>query len=316
MEFKYSVSMLFSRMGYLMKVLVWVLICIVIAGSIGTGLMVPIVRAFRTNDDVATQLNEVVSVVKDTVYARNNIFEAIVELIETVNALAGELLENTGAFVGFIFVALFVYMLYSFLIGLIFYPTSDMINKMMSSSMKFGLASALAMNFKNAARYSFARCIVTLPVDVVIILIIYGLFVGLFKGIGLVCLPFILLVTIILVSLRSTLFAGWLPRFMFNPKEKVLTSFYRSLVAVKANFRELIKAYAITTSLTYMLIVGFAIPTFGLILIIAPAMYYFMLRAIELVGYYKMNEMCFYVDDSNVINTRAYGYRADNQNKD
>ncbi len=316
MEFKYSISMLFSRMGYLFKVLVWVLICLVVVGAIGAGIMVPIVRAFSTNEEVATQLREVVSVVKDTIYARNNIFEAIVELTETMNALASELLENTGAFVGFVFAVLFVYMLYSFLIGIIFYPTSDMINKMMSSSMKFGLASSLAMNFKNAARYSFARCVITLPVDVVIILVLYGLFVGLFKGIGLFCLPIVLFISMVLISLRSTLFAGWLPRFLFNPKEKVLTSFYRSLAAVKANFRELFKAYAITTCLAYMLIVAFAIPTFGLILIIAPAMYYFMLRAIELVGYYKMNEMCFYIDDANVINTRAYGYRADNQNKD
>ncbi len=303
-------------MGYLFKVLVWVLICIIIAGGIGTGLMVPIVRAFRTNDEVATQLNEVVDVIKNMIFARSNIFEAINELVTTVNALASELLENTGAFVGFVFVSLFVYMLYSFLIGLIFYPTADIINKMMSSSMKFGLASSLAMNFKKAARYSFARCIITLPVDVVIILILYGLFVGLFKGIGLFCLPILLAISIVFISLRSTLFSGWMPRFIFNPKEKVLTSFYRSLTAVKLNFRELVKAFAITTCLTYMLIIGFAIPTFGLILIIVPAMYYFMLRAIELVGYYKMNEMCFYIDDANVINTRAYGYRADNQDKD
>ena len=47
--------------------------------------------------------------------------------------------------------------------------------------------------------------------------------------------------------------------------------------------------------------------------IVMPALYYIMLRAIELVGSYKTKGLSFYTDATNVINTVEFGYRTEQQ---
>ena len=50
--------------------------------------------------------------------------------------------------------------------------------------------------------------------------------------------------------------------------------------------------------------------------LVLPSMYYFMLRAIELIGYYKTKGFSFYTDATTVINTVEYGFRAEQQAED
>ena len=50
--------------------------------------------------------------------------------------------------------------------------------------------------------------------------------------------------------------------------------------------------------------------------LVLPSLYYFVLRAIELIGYYKTKGYSFYTDATTVINTVEFGYRAEQQDKD
>lgn len=139
---------------------------------------------------------------------------------------------------------------------------------------------------------------------------------GLFRFIGFFVLPIALVVGVVICSLRATLFAGWLPRLLFHPEERVFTAFTRSLTYVKSNVSGLFKSYAVTFSLVYLFSTTFAIPTGGLMSLVLPALYYFVLRAIELIGYYKTKGYSFYTDATTVINTVEFGYRAEQQDKD
>ena len=73
------------------------------------------------------------------------------------------------------------------------------------------------------------------------------------------------------------------------------------------------KAYFITFFCSYLIGVTCSLPTGGLMAIILPSIYFFLLRTVELVGYFKVKGYNFYVDANNVINTVEYGYRADTQ---
>ena len=55
------------------------------------------------------------------------------------------------------------------------------------------------------------------------------------------------------------------------------------------------------------------VPTFGVVNLLVPSTYFLVLRAVELIGYYKLNGMSFYVDPRTVVNTIEYGYRKENQ---
>ena len=103
---------------------------------------------------------------------------------------------------------------------------------------------------------------------------------------------------------------------IFHPEESVYTSFTRSLTYVKSNVGGLFKSYAVTFTIVYLCTTTFAIPTGGLMTLILPSMYYFMLRAIELIGYYKTKGLSFYTDATTVINTVEYGFRAEQQSDD
>lgn len=100
---------------------------------------------------------------------------------------------------------------------------------------------------------------------------------------------------------------------IFHPEESVYTSFTRSLTYVKSNIGGLFKSYAVTFSIVYVIATTLAVPTGGLMSLILPSMYYFMLRAIELIGYYKTKGFSFYTDATTVINTVEYGFRAEQQ---
>ena len=129
-------------------------------------------------------------------------------------------------------------------------------------------------------------------------------------------MPILLVIGICICSLRATLLAGWLPRMIFHPEESVYTNFTRSLTYVKSNVGGLFKSYAVTFTIVYLCTTTLAIPTGGLMTLILPSMYYFMLRAIELIGYYKTKGLSFYTDATTVINTVEYGFRAEQQSDD
>ena len=142
------------------------------------------------------------------------------------------------------------------------------------------------------------------------------LFWGLFTAIGVFSLPIMLLLGVVVVALRSTFFAGWLPRLLYVPGESMYTAFGRSLRAVKLNIKGLMKAFIITFFAAYALMAGFSLPTFGLVLIVVPSINYFLFRTIELVGYYKFSGKSFYTDAANVVDTVEFGYRTENQRED
>ena len=155
-----------------------------------------------------------------------------------------------------------------------------------------------------------------MPIDLIFFTIMACIVFGLFRFIGFFVFPIALVVGVVICSLRATLFAGWLPRLLFHPEERVFTAFTRSLTYVKSNVSGLFKSYAVMFSMVYLFSTTFAIPTGGLMSLVLPSLYYFVLRAIELIGYYKTKGYSFYTDATTVINTVEFGYRAEQQDKD
>lgn len=313
MEFKYALSLLFSNMGYVLKIFGWVLVCMIITACFGAAVFVPIIDAFATKDAVATAFNafadEISTFLDGGISIRAFVEGAYADFGDLVFAVSAE----GGLLAALIVAAIFIYALYSFLVTCSYYPTAYSVKQLMSSNMRIGLASSMALNFKQSLRFALSRISVSVPIDIMLFVIGCLLFWGLSAGIGVFALPVMLLVGIVVVSLRSCFFAGWLPRLLFVTGESMYTSFGRSLRAVKLNLKGLMKAFVITFFAAYALMAGLAIPTFGLIVIVVPSLNYFIFRTVEMVGYYKMNGLSFYTDAANVVDTVEFGYRAENQ---
>lgn len=315
MEFKYSMSLLFSNMGFVLKILLWVVICALIVSAVGAAVLIPTVNALADDGAVGESYAAIGNNVSALLDGSKNIGDFLRDIVTNFDSLLAAVLASQGLFTALVFICIALYILYVFLVGICYYPIAYAANQLMSSNMHIGLASSIAMHLKKAVKFSAARLTVTVPVDAVVTALVCVIAFGLWNVIGVFALTLALAFGIFGFSARATLVSGWLPRLLFNRDENIYTAFSRSLRGVKLNFKGLIKSFVITYFATYMLVATCAIPTFGLVAIVVPSINYFLMRLIELVGYYKMNGMSFYTDAITVVDTVEFGYRTENQQK-
>lgn len=313
MEFKYSLSLLFSNLGHAFKIFLWIVLCLVLSLAIGAAIILPIWNVIASSTDVNTYVMAIKDSLATVWNGTSTIRASIGDILRSITDIFGALAQNPGITTGLVFAAIFVYAVYCFVFGLSYYTNADIINNVMASNMRYGFASNMALNFKKCCKYSAARLTITLPIDLIFITIMLCILFGLFEQISYFVIPILMVAGIVICSLRATLLAGWLPRMIFHPEENTYTSFTRSLTYVKSNVGGLFKSYAVTFTIVYLFATVFAIPTGGLMSLVLPSMYYFMLRAIELIGYYKTKGLSFYTDATTVINTVEYGFRAEQQ---
>ncbi len=313
MEFKYAISILFSNLGYVFKVLVYYVLSLIVTLLIGAAIVIPIYQTLKVSTSISVHLEAIRSVSGEVWRGSLNLRAAFPTIVpEAVNTLKA-IGENPALAVALAFGGVFLYCIYSFLMGICMYTISDIINKLMTSNLRFGFASAIALNLKRSAHYSLVRLAVCLPVDIVAIAIFAVCGLGFFKIIGVFTMPIILVLFVLLGSARSLLFAGWLPRYLYHENEIPLSSLTRSFPLLKKNVAELFKSFAVTYTVSYLLVNLLLIPTGGLIVLILPPIYHILLRTVELIGYFKTKGFSFYVDGSTVINTVEFGLRRDNQ---
>lgn len=313
MEFKYSLSLLFSNMGFVLKILLWVVISALIVAAIGAAVLIPTINSLAVGGEVGDAYAVIASDISSLVDGQADIATFVRSIITDGKALIDAVLDSQGLLTALIFEAIGLYVLYVFLVGICIYPTAYAANQLMSSNMRIGLAASIAMHLKKAVRYSACNLTVSVPLNAVIVALICLIAFGLWDLIGFFALTLALAFGVFAFSAKSTLLGGWLPRLLFNPDEPVYTAFVRSLRGVKLNMKGLIKSFVITYFVTYLLVVTCALPTFGLVVLVVPSFNYFLLRLVELVGYYKMNGLSFYTDAITVVDTVEFGYRAENQ---
>ncbi len=316
MEFKNSLSILFSNTGYVFKIMVWLLLSLLLAGAVGVGILLPIWNKLAATTDVMTYVATIESSLKEVWNGSLNLRVAANDIVPAIVGAFKAMSANGGATAGFAIGIVFVYALYCFLRGLSFLSIADIINNLMASNMRFGFASNMALNLRRSVRFSLSKLAISLPLDVAFFAILLACSLVFFMLIGVFTLPIVLVLTVTFCSFRAVFFGGWLPRVLYHPEERMFPAFSRSLVYVKHNFFGLLKAFVLIFSITYMLTILLVFPTGGLIALVLPPIYYFLMRAAELIGYYKAKGMSFYTDGSTVVNTVDFGFRSDNQERD
>jgi hypothetical protein len=316
MEIKHASSILLGNMSYVAKLFVWLLICVLLTVAIAAAIFIPVGNALDMKGDIVTEL----TLIKDSIHSllknETGVYDLLITFEKSALAILGMLASNAGVMAGLVIAVIFLYCLYLFLTGLSYYPTAYIINALMSSNTRYGFAASMAKNIKMACKFSVSRMLMSCPIDLSIVALLAGVGFGLMKLIGVFALPILLVAGLALFSLRSILFSGWLPRLLHNPEERTFDAFVRSLVSVKGNMGALFKAFSLIFFVAYCCVFVLTVPTFGFINILIPSTYYILLRSVELVGFYKTNNMSFYVDSRTVINTVEYGYRKDNQEDD
>lgn len=303
-------------MSYVAKLFVWLLICVLLTAAVASAIFIPVGNSLSMKGDIVAELEHIKDSVQSLLKNDIGVYDVLVIFEKSALAILSMLASNAGVMAGLVIAVILLYCLYLFLTGMSYYPTAYILNALMSSNTRYGFAASMAKNIKMACKYSFSRMLMSCPLDLGIVALLCCLGFGLMKLIGVFALPILLVIGLTLFSLRSILFSGWLPRLLHYPEENPFAAFSRSLVSVKGNMGALFKSFSLIFFVAYCCVLVLSVPTFGFINILIPSTYYILLRSVELVGFYKTNNMSFYVDSRTVINTVEYGYRKDNQEDD
>lgn len=307
MEFKHSLSIMFSHSGYILKIFSWYLIALIITVGIGIGVFFGVANQMGIKPN--KEVNTVMQHVDDVATGKKTLKEFRIQVKDDAKRVVEKVSKNPKHMTMLVFSAIFIYVIYTFLTGLAFYPISEISDKLMSSNLKSGFYGTLISNFGRSATYSICKALISLPLDMLIFALMGSLFVGLYKGVKLFAIPIVSVIWLVVATLRSLIFAGWLPRWIHHPEESPYVAFARGFNYSLKNYRHYFKAYLTASIFIYLISTGAGLASFGLAILILPGLYYYLFRLIDLVGYYKQKGMSFYTDPSYVVNTLDYGYR-------
>jgi hypothetical protein len=315
MEYKQSISVAFSNFGLVFKLLFYFLIVSIIFVALASAIIIPTINQIRSNRDIELFVSDIKDDLQTFLKGNASIDETYYSLKDDVAGIVQSFFDSTNV-VAFICIGIFlVYVIYRFLMTLSFLPTTDILNNFMTSNLKYGFMSNYTLNLRRSAAYSLAKVLISIPVDAVIMFLIGGSLIGLWEIINVFSLPFVFAAAVFLLGLRDAMFAGWLPRIIYHPEEKVWTALKNSVKETNDYRKTLIAAFCCETFLYFALSAAFALPTLGVMVVIALPTNYVMIRIIELVCFYKNNRMKFYTDANTVVDTVAVGLRENVQEK-
>ena len=316
MEFKNSMSLLFSHPQYILKIFIYLLICVAIVAGISAAVVIPVYTHAITYADVDEVFTPVWASIRSYVDGNASVRLVFNQFMLFVVNYFKMVASHPFGILASILIPVGIYFLYSFLTGLVHYPTAYIVNNIMSSDMKMPLASSMIMNLKVSAKYSAAKMVLLFPIDLAYLVIIAVIGIWLRQVIGLFIFPILIICSVIFVSCRSLLVSAWLPRMLYHPEERVFVAFKKSFPMLKRNRRSVMQAFLLLYGISFCITSALVLPTYGLILLAVPSIYYIVLRAIELIGYFKVKGYRFYTDSSTVIDTTEYGYRPETQTDD
>ncbi|MDE6967974.1 MAG: hypothetical protein K2P12_04870 [Clostridia bacterium] len=190
-----------------------------------------------------------------------------------------------------------------FIISIGHYPLADVVNNFMNSNSKYGFTANLIAHLKKAVAYSFVDTLIYIPymllLGALVYLIIWG--VGMFSL--LFALSLSVLTVMVLLALKSSVFAMWLPTYI-NEDLGVFKSLQK---AILTNKDLIVKNWGLFTAvnfLSYLVTVLFGLVTFGLGFIMCISLLSIFYLTIRLVIYYRRNERKYYIDAETVIDSK------------
>ncbi len=305
MSLKHSLNILLSRFTIIFKMIGYFFIVVLIFVTIAGSALAPTIRTVSAEIQQTGFIEDfregLVKLTKgDPTFTES--LESATESFEQI----GDIFSNNRTKVvwAIVIVALFIIGA-AYVMTLAYVSFSDIINHFMCSNSRFGFVSNYIFNLKRSLLYGLMHLLTVSLSNILIGYLLLFLTGVLLKAIGILCAPIILVIGILLYSLKSTIFAGWLPAIVHENK-KVLPAFVHGIKHTSERGSEAFLSFVMTHSLSFIMIIIFSFTTFGAGLVIAIPTIMMFHRTLELVLYYNANDYKYYVDNERVINISIY----------
>ena len=298
-------SIFFSKLSLIFKIVLFMLILVVIVSAISFSIMAPISKDIRANimevglghkffQYIEASLNG-----QNIDAAREVLVDAFLKIDDILATWNGEVIGTVCVFIIFV-------ILYSMIYFMSYYTISDIIHNFMSSNSDYGFAANFVANAKKSILFSLIYGLYTYAVYIIgfAIAIALGILVGKLNAIlGLFTMYLLALGTL---ALRRALAPFWMPA-MISKELSVKDAFAKNMELIKNNFWRIFGEYVLIYLVSAVLFVITAAVTFGVGMIIVYAGVWLYMQIKDMVDYYHLNGMKYYIDEQTVVNpTKVY----------
>lgn len=301
MLLKHAFNVLISRYSIVFKMILYYFVVILVFTVVAFSIIQPIIADVTTqiqDTGIALQIKEFItkfftgdSSFIETIHAAHKSALEIIEILKANSSAVGKCIAVVVVFL--------VACIYVINLGKL--PFSDVINHFMNSNSRYGFLANFFANLKQSALYSLLYLVTVLPCNLLVFAAVFFLGYGLAQaGHLLLALPLCMLVGLVLYTVRSWLFAGWIPAIVVDhmPVHKALITGTKSLNKIVV---PLWLTFFMLLFLSYLFVAASAAFTFGFGLFIAFPTASMLFKVAELVLYYNAHDYHYYVADDTVI---------------
>ncbi|MDR3217101.1 MAG: hypothetical protein LBT55_06835 [Clostridiaceae bacterium] len=315
MELKNTTTLLFTNFKLVYRIIAYLFIIFLVVGAVSLSLFFPAQRHVLAQENVAVELDSMKAEFDGFISGEGDLSVGgyLSSTIKHVSGIIDVIKDDSGFVAAAIILIICLYFLGYFLISLIKIPLAGVLNTFMSSAVSASLLNYSIKDFKVSVKYAFADTVIGAPMHIVIMLVVYFIVALLFPVIQVFSLTLALLVAVVLLSLKSAIFAGWVPALIFSEDKKVWCALKNGFKDNKKRFHDIYGAFNIAIFAVYMLIAAFGLVTFGIMIVISFALLLMFQKGAELTFYYSTHGQRFYVDTKTVIDTRSFAERTELQ---
>ena len=282
MNLRHSLSLTVSSVTLILKVLLYTTVLFLIAFALFMAITEPIIESFGSEFDMIAELQED--------------FSAMLQRGDN-GPLQNFISSNSDELVRTVILYILLFLLIRFGVAFSLIPTAFVLYNKMSTGFNQGFINATVATGGKAALYALTYTAITVPMDLIILIIGYY-FVGFLVGtIGTVGLAIGTLCTMALAAFRLSLTAGWAPE-MIAENLKFSVSVKRFFANFNWNYVKEIYPSILMMFITVRGIVATtAVPTIGIIPIFVLPCCFVWYTAISAVGYFNCKKRKYYIDE-------------------
>ena len=302
MKVKSTNSIFFSKFSLIFKIILFVLILSLITSVIAFSIVAPISKDLRSDIDKVGIGYKFVDYIDASLHgenldsARAALIDATTQIDDVMAAWSGEIAAAISILILFIIIFAILYFM-------AFYTITDIVNSFMSSNSDFGFAANYIKNLKKSFIFSVFYTLY------VIVLYVVGFGLALAIGLLMSQLNAILgLFTMVLLAigtlaLRRALVPFWMPA-MAAKDMSIKDAFIKNFELLKGTFWRMFGEYFVIYTVALVALIGAGVLTFGVAVLIVYAGAWLYMQIKDMVEYYHLNGMKYYIDEQKVVNPK------------
>lgn len=301
---KHAFDISLSKFSLVYKRLLFTVIIGLILAAISVGVLYPVLSP------VITRINDA-HIIKAIGAAAKSLFSgnldaqsaSFLALNESYNKLIEIFSTDSAAIWSAVAIIFVMILIFKFFDNVSIFTTSDITNNFMNSASNYGFTSNMIVNLRLSAKYSLLMTLFDFVTYAVNFCIIWLVGYVLSRISVFLMIPLALVVIIVLFSIKNLIFAYWLPSMIVD-KKSVITALKDGvrLAITKKHILANLGAYCAFWFLAISTSIIFGIVTFGLALLVIAAYSVIFSRAYNLVSYYNIDNLKYYIDKNTVIN--------------